>query len=286
MEEYKNRDDIDVMIFNIEGKPVYPVTQYNYLSMTIGWMNYYKQKFYDNPDIKEQFKERGLGAYLETKMPHLFNVQTINSEYLFEFINSPNLRLSYSLFLGVKIGKNELDFKTATEADYYVTALKMFLQNKEIFSLTQGDRQIFPTFKIPRLFNNIETMTSAYIRYIKDEVEKFKLLEKNPSIISKMDIDFSKTIIDPEIFNIKDAFSNYDNLDEYLDSKRNEIYKSLTNFVNKNKAYYIKVLKDELELKINKLFNESDLGTASFENLVENWFINQYMGNIEQFKLF
>ena len=286
LEEYKNRDDIDVMIFNIEGKPVYPVTQYNYLSMTIGWMNYYKQKFYDNSDIKEQFKERGLRAYLETKMPHLFNVQTINSKYFNEFFNNSDQNLNYSLFLGVKIGKNELDFKTATEADYYVTALKMFLQNKEIFSLTQGDRQIFPTFKIPYLINDIGIMTSAYIGYIKDEVEKFKLLEKNPSIISKMDIDFSKTIIDPEIFNIKDAFSNYDNLDEYLDSKRNEIYKSLTNFVNKNKAYYIKVLKDELELKINKLFNKSDLGTASFENLVENWFINQYMGNIEQFKLF
>ena len=148
-------------------KPVYPVTQYNYLSMTIGWMNYYKQKFYDNSDIKEQFKERGLRAYLETKMPHLFNVQTINSKYFNEFFNNSDQNLNYSLFLGVKIGKNELDFKTATEADYYVTALKMFLQNKEIFSLTQGDRQIFPTFKIPYLINDIGIMTSAYIGYIR-----------------------------------------------------------------------------------------------------------------------
>jgi len=282
--EYKNRNDIDVMIFNIEGKPVYPVTQYNYLSMTIGWMNYYRNKFDEDIEIKNKFAETGFRGYLESKIPHLFNVQTTNSIYLNEFINQGNL--SYNLFLGVKIGKNELDFKTATEADYYTTALKMFAQNKEIFSLTQGDRQIFPTFKVPYLINNITTMTSVYIGYIKDEVEKFKLLEKESSIINQMDIDFSKTIIDPEIFKIKEAFDNYDNLDDYLSSKEEELYKKLTDFVNKNKTNYISILKDDLELKLDKLFNESDLGTSSLNNLVENWFMNQYIGNIEQFKLF
>ena len=278
----EKRDDLDIMIFNADKKPVYPVTQYSFLTATVGWMNHYRDRFYADSSIKEEFET--LEQYLESKMPHIFNVQTRNSTFLNSFLDNGDL--SVNLFSGFNVLDQNIEFKNAEDPDYYVAALKLFLETGQTFSLTQGDRQIFPTFKVSNLINSIDSMVYYYKGYIKDEYHKIKLLEKASTKINNLSKNPEDTIIDPEIFNLKKALKAPD-IDIYLESITDQLRDSISDFITKNVEEYYGIFTNDLELNLKNIIdlnNNPDYSTI--KEAIRFWFMNQYISNIEQYKLF
>lgn len=278
----KKRDDLDIMIFNADKKPVYPITQYSFLTATVGWMNHYRDRFYADSSIKEEFET--LEQYLENKMPHIFNVQTRNSTFLNSFLDNGDL--SVNLFSGFNVLDQNIEFKNAEDPDYYTAALKLFLETGQTFSLTQGDRQIFPTFKTSNLINSIDSMVYYYKGYIKDEYHKIKLLEKSSTKINNLSKNPEDTIIDPEIFNLKKALKAPD-IDIYLESITDQLRDSISDFITKNVEEYYNIFTNDLELNLKNIIdlnNNPDYSTI--KEAVRFWFMNQYISNIEQYKLF
>lgn len=283
-EEQKNMDDISIMLFNAENKPIYPVTQYHYLSMVVNWMNYYKNRHLDEK------LEISLKDYLSSKMPYLFNYNTESSYWLKAFLVQNGLKMDLSLMSGIDLGlDNRLDFANAADYDYYSVALKLFEQGEanmysKTLSITQGDRQIMPVFQIKEIVND-SNKYNIFKGYVKSELKRLYLnkkdglehmigfnSEKGNSLISKDIVNIDKLF---KSLKIEDSID--DAIDELLDSI--DLNKNLDNHIEKNTNKYEQIFKD-MHVKVPK-------GTYSSQReFIENWYINTYFNNIEQFKLF
>jgi hypothetical protein len=283
-EEQKNMDDISIMLFNAENKPIYPVTQYHYLSMVVNWMNYYKDRHLD-----EQL-DISLKDYLSSKMPYLFNYNTESSYWLKSFLVQNGLKIDLSLMSGIDLGiDNRLDFSNVADYDYYSVALKLFEQGEanrysKTLSITQGDRQIMPVFQIKEIVNDYNKY-DIFRGYVKSELKRLFLnkkdglqymigfnSEKGNSLISKDIVDINKLFK-----SLKVSESIDDSIDELLDSI--DLDKKLDEHIDKNTEKYEQIF-NNIHVKVPK-------GTYSSQReFIENWYVNTYFNNIEQFKLF
>ena len=309
--ESRERDDLDIMIFNAEGKPLYPVTQYNYLSMTAGWINFYRDRYNnDKGDNTLEEDERSYPSksfatfkeYLRSKMPHIFNYNSQTSYMLDDIINDTGNALSFGLINGLDMGDgNRVNFKEVSDLDYYVSSLKLFESGK-IMSLTQGDRQIFPTFTATRILSvGLDELSPIFRGYINSEMLRIYNIRKNANNIAnikgleKSDLNI---MIDPSIY---DVDLLYKSIEDQLNAARNtdevvaiidrstfsvvsEINAGLDNFLDKQTDHYLSKFRDLKIVKTNSkgslYFDESDM-----RPVVLKWFVNTYFGNIEQFKL-
>ena len=298
--EARQRDDLDIMVRNAEGKPIYPVTQYHYLSMTIGWLNYYRDKFFYDKSTRDEYST--LDNYLKTKLPFLFNYNSSTSYILEDFVNNTR-DFTFGLFSGFDISKTQAktDFGNTSDFDYYTTSVKLFGEGK-VLSITQGDRKIFPVFGGMRILSD-EDLLPVYKGYIKSELIRMHN-STNPALnFDKIvGLDNTKSTLDSEIVNVDNLYKQVkselegktsdeaaDIIDDFLDGKNTEIDLGVRNFIDVqtknylNKFEDLKILQNIEGLLTSPYVNRGNY--KSIKDLTRAWFTNVYFANIEQIKL-
>ncbi len=282
-QEKNNMDDISIMLFNAENKPIYPVTQYHYLSMVTNWMNYYKERFYDEElDIS-------LKDYLNSKMPYLFNFNTESSYWLKSFLYNPG-KIDLTLMTGINIGiELKSDFSNVGDYDYYTVGLKLFesseaLRYSKTIGLTQGDRQISPIFQVKDIVDD-KNKYAIFQGYVKSEIKRLHLNKLDGlQYMQGFNSDKGNSLLSKDIVNINSLFNKLKitgTIDDAIDDLllNENINTKLDDYIDKQTQKYLDKFYD-LQIQIPK-------GTySSQEEFVKNWYTNTYFNNIEQFKLF